>query len=327
MNIVNTKIKNFFPDIKEDIELSRFSTFKIGGRAKYFIEVKNKEKLIEVIKIARRLKIPFFVLGGGSNVLISDKKFNGLVIRIFGGKEIEIKKFKNFAILNIFAGIPLSYLVNYTINNNLKGLEWAMGIPGTIAGAVNGNAGAFGNEIKDVILEVLVLMPNNKLEYFSKKDCNFGYRESIFKNKKSLIIINVKIKLEIVKNKQRFLKIVKNNLKYRNQYSKFPSAGSIFKNITNRRDILKILKVKPEILKNVKNKWKGKIPAGFLIEESGLKKKRIGGAMISSEHGNCFINFSGAKAKDVIKLIEFAKRKVFEKFGVRLEEEIVKLNY
>lgn len=324
---MHSKIKSFLPDLKENIDLSQFSTFKIGGKAKYFIEVKNKEKLINTVKAAKKLKIPFFVLGGGSNLLISDKGFNGLVIRIFGGNEIKIKKNKKFAILDVFAGVSFAYVINYTIGNNLKGLEWAMGIPGTIGGAVCGNAGAFGNEIKDTVLGVWVLTSNNKLKYFKNKDCKFGYRESIFKNKKNLIIVRVKLKLKIIDDKQELLKNIQDKIKYRSQgYPKFPNAGSIFKNITNKKDISKILKIKPEILKNIEEKWKGRVPAGFLIESCGLKGKKIGKAMISNEHANCFINLGGAKANDIIALIKLAQKEVFKKFGVKLKEEIVRLS-
>ena len=252
---------------RKNVPLKNYTTFKIGGPAKYFFEAKRKEELIEAIKLAKKLELPFFILGGGSNLLVSDKGFDGLVIKF---------------------GQPLSSYVS-------KGLEWAVGIPGTVQGAVYSNAGAFKKSIKDVVKEVEVFdTKTEKIKNFKSKDCKFGYRDSIFKKNKNLIILSVKIK-----SKKSNRKKIKQYLDYRKktQPLNFPSAGSIFKN-----------------------------PRGFfaadLIERCGLRGKRIGKVKISEKHANFIVNLGNGKAKDVKKLIKLAKQKVKSKFGIVLKEEI-----
>ena len=255
---------------RKNVPLKNYTTFKIGGPAKYFFEAKRKEELIEAIKLAKKLELPFFILGGGSNLLVSDKGFDGLVIKF---------------------GQPLSSYVS-------KGLEWAVGIPGTVQGAVWSNAGAFEKSMKDVVKEVEVFdTKTEKIKNFKSKDCKFGYRDSIFKKNKNLIILSVKIK-----SKKSNRKKIKQYLDYRKktQPLNFPSAGSIFKN-----------------------------PRGFfaadLIERCGLRGKRIGKVKISEKHANFIVNLGNGKAKDVKKLIKLGKQKVKSKFGIVLKEEIVVL--
>ena len=255
---------------RKNVPLKNYTTFKIGGPAKYFFVAKRKEELIEAIKLAKKLELPFFILGGGSNLLVSDKGFDGLVIKF---------------------GQPLSSYVS-------KGLEWAVGIPGTVQGAVWSNAGAFEKSMKDVVKEVEVFdTKTEKIKNFKSKDCKFGYRDSIFKKNKNLIILSVKIK-----SKKSNRKKIKQYLDYRKktQPLNFPSAGSIFKN-----------------------------PRGFfaadLIERCGLRGKRIGKVKISEKHANFIVNLGNGKAKDVKKLIKIIKNKVKNKFGVTLKEEIVVL--
>ena len=255
---------------RKNVPLKNYTTFKIGGPAKYFFEAKRKEELIEAIKLAKKLELPFFILGGGSNLLVSDKGFDGLVIKF---------------------GQPLSSYVS-------KGLEWAVGIPGTVQGAVYSNAGAFKKSMKDVVKEVEVFdTKTGKVKIFKNKNCQFGYRDSIFKHKKKLIILSAKLK-----TKKSNPKKIKQYLDYRKktQPLNLPSAGSIFKNPPAKS-------------------------AGELIEKCGLKGKRIGNVKISEKHANFIVNLGNGKAKDVKKLIKLAKQKVKSKFGVTLKEEIVVL--
>jgi len=276
---------------KRNVLLKNYTTFKIGGPAKYFYIAKNKTDLIEAIKKAKKLKLPFFILGGGSNLLVSDKGYNGLVIKF---------------------GRPLSRYVS-------KGSEWAAGIPGTVQGAVCGNAGAFGKSMKDVVESVEVFdAETGKVKIFKNKDCRFSYRNSIFRKKKNLIILSVKIKLKKVDVKK-----IKQYLNYKKQTQplNFPSAGSVFKNFTPRRKEFSGAGPKrfAELDKFKKN---GVIPAAYLIDKCGLKGKKIGNVKISEKHGNFIVNLGWGKAKDVIKLIKLAKKKVKKKFKVSLEEEI-----
>lgn len=273
---------------KRNVLLKNYTTFKIGGPAKYFYIAKTKEDLIEAIKEAKKLKLAFFILGGGSNLLVSDKGFNGLVIKF---------------------GQPLSSYVS-------KGLEWVVGIPGTVQGAVCSNAGAFKKSMKDVVESGEVFdTETGKVKIFKNKDCRFSYRDSIFRKKKNLIILSVKIK-----PKKSNTKKIKQYLDYRKQTQplNFPSAGSIFKNLPA-------------------------FPAGFLvegdkssslpfavarvIEKCGLKGKKIGKVKISEKHANFILNLGKGKAKDVIKLIKLIKKKVKNKFKINLEEEIQFLGF
>ena len=260
-------IEEILPGVQKNISLKTHTTFKIGGRAKYFFVAKTKKDLIGAIKVAKKLKLPFFVLGGGSNLLISDRGFKGLVIKF---------------------GQPLSLYVS-------KGLEWAVGIPGTFQGAVWSNAGAFKKSMKDVVKEVEVFdTKTGKVKIFKNKNCRFSYRNSIFKKEKNLIILSVKIK-----SKKSNTKKIKKYLDYRKktQPLEFPSAGSIFKNPVG-------------------------FSAGELIARVGLKGKKIGQAQISEKHANFIVNLGGATAKDVKKLINLIKKSVKKKFKINLEEEI-----
>ena len=264
--------------IQKNVLLKNYTTFKIGGRAKYFFVAKTKKDLIEVINWAKEKKLPFSILGGGSNLLVSDRGFSGLVIKF---------------------GQPLSSYVS-------KGLEWAVGIPGTLQGAVYGNAGAFGKSMKDVVGNVEVFdVDELRIKNYELSKCKFGYRDSIFKRKKNLIILSAEIK-----TKKSNPKKIKEYLEYRKttQPLNFPSAGSVFKNPPG-------------------------FSAGKLIEDCGLKGKRVGNVKISEKHANFIVNLGNgrhpptARAKDVKKLIDLAKKRVKNKFGVKLEEEIQYLGF
>jgi UDP-N-acetylmuramate dehydrogenase len=285
-------IKEKLSSVKENVQLVPYTTFKIGGEARFFLEIEDKKELIRAIKVSQESDIPFFVLGNGSNILFSDKGFNGLVIKI-NLKKIEIKDNK----IVCESGVSLNKLVKELSENGLAGFEWATGIPGSVGGAIRGNAGAFGRSITDNIVEVEVLK-KNKIRNYSKEELVLGYRDSIFKKNKDLVIISGSFVFE--KDKVENIKEKMNKyLEYRkeNHPISFSSAGSVFKN--------------PE----------GK-SAGELIEKCGLKGKKIGGAKISEKHANFIINIDGASSKDVLDLIFLVKKEVKNKFGIELEEEI-----
>jgi UDP-N-acetylmuramate dehydrogenase len=300
--------------IKEKIPLKEYTTFKIGGPARYFFVAKSKEDLKNAILWAKKKKLPFFILGGGSNVLFSDNGFNGLVIKL-QNTQYEIRNTKIVA----EAGVPLQKLVLESVKKGLSGLENLAGIPGTLGGAIWGNAGAFGREIGDLVEEVKILqIANGKLQIVNlkKEDCKFGYRESIFK-KKNWIILEATLKLKKGKKKEIEEKIKKIlRLRKEKQPLEFPSAGSVFKNVP-------IKKVPKKIREKFKEKIKdGFLPAGVLIDAVGLKGFQIGGAKISEKHANFIVNVGEAKASDVKELIEKIKKGVKKKFKIQLEEEI-----
>lgn len=167
-------------NLKKNISLKNFSTIRIGGKADYFLSAKDKIQLIKGIKFAQEKKLPFFILGGGSNILFSDKRYKGLIIKI----ENKNYKIKNKTI-TVGAGMLLSELLRVAIKENFKGLEWVIGIPGTVGGAIYGNTGAFGWEMKDIVSKVKVLdIKKLKEKILKNKDCKFSYRSSCFKTKK-----------------------------------------------------------------------------------------------------------------------------------------------
>ncbi|MCK4781907.1 UDP-N-acetylmuramate dehydrogenase [Candidatus Parcubacteria bacterium] len=287
--------------MSKNISLAKYTTFKIGGPAKYFLIAKTKKELTKAIKTAKENKLPFFILGGGSNVLVSDKGFNGLVIKIQSSKSklFQIKPKAQNPKIWIESGAKLGNLIKSLVENNLTGLEWVAGIPGTIGGAIRGNAGVPEKSMKDIVKNVEVLDADTlKQKIFTNKDCKFKYRDSIFKRNKNLIILSAEIELK--KNDSKKSKqIIKEILKDRaEKIPKGYSAGSIFKNPEN-------------------------ISAGELIEICGFKGFAIGGAQVSFQHANFIINFTGnAKAEDVINLINLIKNVVKDKTGIKLEEEI-----
>ena len=290
--------------IKQNVPLNSFTTFKIGGKAKYFCKAENKQDFISAIKWAKQNMLPFFVLGGGSNLLICDRGFNGLVIKIENKgiarlSKISNSKNKHLRFLSIQAGTSLRSVIKYCLEQNLSGIEWAQGIPkATIGGAVYGNAGAFGSNIADVIEQVEVIdIKTLKTKIISFEKCAFGYKTSIFKKNKNLIILSVVLGLE-KKLKQEIRQEIKRVLEYRKaNHPKEPSSGCVFKN-------------------------PNKVPAAYLIEKCGLKGKQIGKAKISEKHCNFIINLGKASSDDVKALIDLAKQKVKNKFNIILKEEV-----
>ncbi|MCK5122742.1 MAG: UDP-N-acetylmuramate dehydrogenase [Candidatus Pacebacteria bacterium] len=306
--------------IQKNILLSEYTSFKIGGLAKYFCVIKNSDEIKEALEFAGENKLKVFILGGGSNLLISDEGFDGLVIRIMN-QELRIENNEIF----IDSGLSLIKLVNESVKNNLTGLEYLAGIPGTVGGAIVNNAGAFGKCMGDVVESVEIL--NIKywildIKKLNNKQCDFSYRDSIFKKEKKCIILNAVLKLN-KGNQEKSKKIITEILKSRKEKQplEYPSAGSVFKNPVVDDKHLENLMIKcPELKGIVENNT---IPAGWLIEQiEGLKGKKIGGAMISEKHCNFIINFNNAKSEDVIILISLIKQKIRSHFGIQLKEEI-----
>ena len=285
---------------QKNVLLKNYTTFKIGGPAKYFFTAKTKPGLVEAVQAAKKLGLPFFILGGGSNILVSDKGYQGLVINfqfsIFNFSPTESKQQKSKIVAG--AGLTLGKLVNASAKRGLIGLEWAVGIPGTVGGAIQGNAGAFEGSMKDIVKEVEVFdVKSNKVRKLKNRECKFGYRTSIFKKNPNLIILSCQLQLK-TGDKQKIKEKIQEYLDYRDRrHPKEPSAGSIFKNPKN-------------------------ISAREIIDKCGLKGKRIGGAQISKIHSNFIVNLNGAEARDVLKLIKLVKKEVKNKFGIKLKEEI-----
>lgn len=303
--------------IQKNIPLAPLTTFKIGGPAKHFVEVSAEEELLEALQFAKENNLEIFVLGGGSNILVSDEGFSGLIIRM---KNIECKISDDK--IECGAGINLSEVVKLSAENSLTGMEWAVGIPGTVGGAIRGNAGIPLGCIADNIESVKVLeIKNKKYKILKNSECGFSYRNSIFKENKDLIIISAVLKLEKGDQEEiskKTKELIENRLKVVHPNPKEPSSGSFFKNpkVDN-----------PELIANFEKDTgqkvvDGKIPAGWLIDEAGLRGKKIGGAQVSEKHANFVVNVGNAKAQDIVMLSSVIKMKVRDELGVQLSEEI-----
>lgn len=308
--------------IKQDIPLAPLTTFRIGGPAKYFIEVNSKDELLEALTWAKKNKEQFFILAGGSNVLINDSGIDGLVIKIckdeitVHGQEIECG-----------TGANLIKAARLASSDGLTGLEWAVGIPGTVGGAVYGNAGAHGHRIQENVETVEVFnTKKKKFKQFSNNDCCFKYKESTFKQKNDLLIWQIVLKLK-PGNIDSINELINKNLKIRRESQpKLPSAGSVFKNL----EIVNIRQLNDNLVNETDERGVvkgGKIGVGWLIERAGLKGKTIGGAKISLEHANFIVNTGKATAEDIVMLISFIKQQVRTKFNIQLQEEIQYLGF
>ena len=276
--------------------MKKHTSFKIGGDADVFIYVNNIESLKIILGLITTENIPYFIIGNGTNLLVSDDGFRGIVLNLQHGlKNIEINKEENTIYCE--AGVPLNKVCVCALQNNLSGLEFAWGIPGTCGGALSMNAGAYGSDISNVIESSKHLTPSGTTETLSKNELNLSYRKSIFSDK-PFIISSMKFKLHKANEKDIRAKMYENISKRKSkQPLEYPNAGSIFK------------------------RPKGYF-AGALIEQSGFKGKFVGGAMVSPKHSGFIINTGKATASDLSNLIYLIKDKVYKEFGVILECEI-----
>ena len=275
--------------------MKNHTTFKIGGKAAFFIEPKNEGEIAEVLSAVKVFNKRFLVIGNGSNMLISDDEIDCVFIYI-GEKLSEVKLLDENRI-RCESGALLSKACNFALENSLTGMEELFGIPGSVGGAVYMNAGAYGGEIKDVILSCTTMDTDGNIHTYRKEELDLSYRHSRFSDKDEVILsadfcLEKGDKDEIKAEMKDFLSRRKDK-----QPVEFPSAGSVFK--------------RPE----------GYF-AGALIENCGLKGKQIGGAQVSEKHAGFIINRGNATAKDVLSLIELCQNTVKEKTGVLLEPEI-----
>lgn len=307
--------------IKKNYDLTFLNTFRLRGKARFFIEVKNKEEVIRAIGWAKKKQTPFYILGGGSNILIAKPLINGLVIRI-SGEDYKIKK----NIIASWAGSALTKLSKAALDHRLTGLEWAWGLPGTLGGAVRGNAGAFGLDISKSVIEIEAYdSASDRLIKMNNKDCAFSYRGSLFKQNPNLVVLNIKLELKPGDKKEISDLAMANFNKRLIGYPKEPSAGCVFKNL-HYENVFKENKELAETLKS-QGRVKGeKIGTAYLIDQAGLKNQTKGKAKISDQHANFIMNMGEANAEDVIYLIKMAKKKIKEKYNIDLEEEVQYFN-
>lgn len=312
------KLKEKFKDrVKEDLYMKDLTTVSIGGKIPAFIEAHSKEEIIDLFKVIKENNIPFFIMGGGSNLLVSDQGLDKLVIKV-ATSGIGLDS----SILTVQAGTPLQDLVDFSINSSLEGLQRITGIPGSVAGAIYGNAGAYGQTISDHLIEVSCFDPNTLSKItLSKAQCEFDYRESGFK-KNNLVILEAKFKFE-QDDKDRLKKEAEETLSLRLKKYKpgIKCPGSFFKNIL-------LDKVPKQTLAKLppREDTFGKLPAYVFIEQLGLKGKQIGQIKIAPFHGNLFINLGEGKAQDFYNLAKECFDKTKKEFNIELEPEVILVN-
>ena len=283
--------------IETDVSLKKYTTYKVGGIATVIIYPKNTEKLVKLMKFIKIKNIKYKMLGNGSNLIFSNNRFDGILIKLTEFDDIEITDNK----IRVGAGFSLMKLARIAAKNSLTGLEFASGIPGTVGGAVFMNAGAYKSDMGYIVKTVKVLTPDFKIVELENRELNFHYRTSFLKTHKDYICLETVLKLQ-KGDKSKIEEVMKSRLKRRleSQPLNYPSAGSVFR---NPKDMF----------------------AGELIEKVGLKGKAHGGAMISDKHANFIINKNNASSDDIRALISLAQQKVKEKYNVDLylEQEYV----
>lgn len=305
---------------KHDVPLATHTVFNIGGTARYFYEAGSREDLIAALQWARQYALPFFILGAGSNTLVLERGFSGIVIKpAYTGMELMGNA------ITADAGAMMPRIASFAAAHHLAGFEWAIGIPGTLGGSVRGNAGCFGKSMADVVETVLaydaILCREKK---FSHRDISFSYRESIFKKHPEYVILSATISLPTGRLQDIHALTREHSLRrVETQAIGEQCAGCIFKNVPWERYSFdarqKILARFPALLR-FKNQ--SHIPAAFVVDELGLKGHSIGQASISKKHANFFINNGGATAHEMAMLISHCKEYVHRKTGILLEEEI-----
>lgn len=301
-------------------QMKKYTSFKVGGNADILVKVKDIKELMHAIRVANKYYVQLTVIGNGSNILVKDNGIRGIVIKI-EFDEINIDRQNDYAIVTAGAGVKLIKLAQELASEGIAGLEFASGIPGTIGGAVKMNAGAYGSEMKDVIIETKCLeikkdgkpkrkeniddieitedinyIDESNIVVLDNKEQEFKYRNSIFEDKK-YVILETKLKLpygskEVIKSRME-----EHNQSRKEKQPNLPSAGSTFK---RGEDYI----------------------TAKLIDECGLKGKQIGGAQVSEKHAGFIVNTGNATAQDIIDLIDYVKKIVYEKTGKTIELEV-----
>jgi len=307
-----------FPQIEQNKPLAPFTTFGIGGPADLWFNLTDIADLEPLVKTAIDLKIPFFILGGGSNTIFADEGFRGLIIHM-AAKNIALEG--DFIVAD--AGTLLSQVIQFSLKNGLTGMEKLMGLPGTIGGAVRGNAGAFGVEIKDIFQKARLFSPQKGLHEADSKDIDFSYRTSAIKKNSSgktakpgQIIANQEIILKVwlhltpatpEKAKTALAEatdIVKNRI---SKQPKGKCSGSFFKNPTTP---------------DYRSPQPPETKAGYLLEQVGAKGLKVGGVQVSQNHANWLMNTGNGTQKDVLKLVKILQNEVKDRFNILLEPEV-----
>lgn len=283
--------------ILKDEPMKKHTSFKVGGLADYFLIIENEKELKQVLKLSKQNNIPLQLVGNGTNLLVTDKGIRGIVIKL-NIQNYKIERTKDYALIIVEAGFPLCKLANIALKEELGSLEFLSGIPGTIGGAIRMNAGAYGKEMKDLVVKTKYLDENGKIQKINLEDHNFSYRSSRFSNENSIILeTTLKVPYDTKENIQKKITEYSKSRK-ENQPLEYPSAGSTFKR-------------------------KEGIITAKLIDECGLKGYSIGDAEVSSKHAGFIVNKGNATAKDILDLIDYVKKVVYDKTQEKIELEVL----
>ena len=295
MEIRNLKVSN--EKIKYNEEMKNYTSFKIGGPAECLIKVTSEEELKEVVRYCKENKTPLTILGNGSNVLVSDDGIKGITI-IIKIEKLEIKKQEDGKVnIKVGAGEKLGKIARKFLEEDITGFEELSGIPGTIGGAIRMNAGAHGKEMKDIVKNIKLIDYNGIEKTLTNEQMKFEYRTSILKEEKYVV---TEVELELEKgNKEEIKKKMEEYLNFRKEKQpiEYPSAGSTFKRGTD-------------------------FITAKLIDEAGLKGYAIGDAQISTKHAGFVVNKGNATAKNVMELVDYVKKVVYERFNKEIELEL-----
>lgn len=301
MEGIEKELQNFLnrADILKNEPMAKHTSFKIGGNAEYFIKVKSIQNLKKILILANIKNIPITIVGNGTNLLVREGGIKGFVLKL-DFNEFKIKRNANEILITVEAGMSLAALSAIALKEEIEGLEFLSGIPGTIGGAVRMNAGAYGTEMKDIVLKTKVMTYDGKVKNLTLEEQNFSYRNSVFANNE-FIILETTLKLKKGNKEEIEAKMKEYALSRKNsQPLEYPNAGSTFKRV------------------------EGKITAK-LIDECGLKGFNVGDAEISRKHAGFVVNKGNATAEDVLNLSKIVQQKVKEKFDVNIELEILVL--
>ena len=287
-------------EIKKDVDMSKSTSFRIGGKADLLIKVKDTQELKYIVKYSNHNKIPITVIGNGSNLLVRDKGIRGITIQM-DFQKIEITKQEDEkVIIEVGSGVKLGMLAGILLKNSIKGFEFASGIPGTIGGATRMNAGAHGKEMKEIVQSTTYMDKDGNIKLLENEEMNFNYRNSRFKNTDEIII---EATIELEKGNPEEIKGLMEeyrNFRKEKQPIDMPSAGSTFKRGSD-------------------------FMTAKLIDEAGLKGYKIGGAQVSEKHAGFIVNTGNATAEDVLNLIDYVIKVIYEKFNkvIELEVEVI----
>ncbi len=313
------KFQKNFPSILVNEPMNKHTNIRIGGVAKLYLVAVDIDELIDAMEMATKENIPFYIFGGGSNMLVSDDGYQGLMIQI-GFREIKVREKTIIA----DSGAITSAIARQSVAEDLEGLEWAGSLPGTIGGAIYGNSGCWGGEMKDVVVTVdAIRLSDMKRVVYTNAECKFDYRDSIFKHEPHVILratLGLKTTADSLAVKAR----MEEYFTKRKETQPFieSSAGCMFKNFIykdeSELDRLKnsVKEIPLEMLA------KKSISAGWLVSQIGMKGERIGDAEISDKHGNFIVNLGNARAQDVLMLTSKAKMKIRDQYNIMLEDEI-----